>query len=212
MAKHPDIWSFDSGMLSEKVRLIAGADEVGRGALAGPLVASALILKEGAKIPGLADSKTLKIEQRESIYDIILSNVISISIVCISPREIDSYGLHKMNIEALKLAILGLEPSAHLNLVDGFAIEMGKPCARIIKGDARSASIAAASIVAKVNRDRLMKKLHQSHPEYGFASHFGYATAEHLGKLAIHGPSSVHRLSFSGVRADTAFGDSTPKD
>lgn len=194
-----DIWGFDSQIRSSKVRVLAGADEAGRGSLAGPLVAAAIIIDEGVEIPGVADSKALSFPERELIYDIILINAISFCIVSVSPWEIDNRGLHKMNLEALRRSVCSLDPSPDRVLVDGFDIGLDIPCQKVIKGDAKSASIAAASIIAKVSRDRIMKGIDHKFPDYGFESHVGYGTAEHLEKLAIHGPSAIHRRSFSGV-------------
>ena len=183
---------------------IAGVDEAGRGPLAGPIVAAAVVL--GAPIDGVDDSKRLTAEEREELFQQITGgqHVVGISIVPV--ERIDAVGIQCANYEAMCHALNALRPEPDFVLVDGFTIPGCRfmHC-RIVKGDHLSCSIAAASIVAKVTRDRLLIELDGVHPEYGFAQHKGYATAEHLDALLRHGPCPAHRRSFAplAVRSET---------
>ena len=183
--------------------LVAGTDEVGRGALAGPLVAAAVILPADLDFGGLRDSKLLTPSAREKMAAWVRENAVAISIVRITPAVIDRRGLHKSNIRALRAAISRLEPRPSYALTDGFPVpRMPVPALSIKKGDCVSATVAAASIVAKVFRDRSMRRLHRRYPAFGFARNKGYGTGEHWRALREHGPSDVHRLSFKGVGVD----------
>jgi ribonuclease HII len=183
--------------------LVGGTDEVGRGALAGPLVAAAVILPADIDFEGLRDSKLLTPSQREKMAVWVREHAVAISIVRITPKIIDQRGLHKSNIRALRRAICRLEPRPSYALTDGFPVSrMPVPALSIKKGDRVSATVAAASIVAKVFRDRSMRRLHRRHPEFGFARNKGYGTGEHWRALREHGPCEVHRLSFKGVGVD----------
>jgi ribonuclease HII len=184
---------------------VAGADEAGRGCLAGPLVSAAVLIDYGSLsrgdrrcLTGLDDSKRLTREERERLYLEILRIAARVSVVTRCAAGIDRRGLHRTNIEALSSALQRLEPAEAICLVDGFALP-GCPIEhrRVVKGDATSAAIAAASIVAKVSRDRQMERLHRLHPHWGFADHVGYATAAHHEAIRRHGPSPIHRLSFA---------------
>ena len=182
--------------------LVAGVDEVGRGALAGPLVAGAVILPDDFDLPGLKDSKLLTPKQRDVLAVKIREQAVALSLVRVTPAIIDRRGLHKSNVRALRVAISRLDPAPQYALSDGFAIpRMRVPNLSIRKGDRVAASVAAASIVAKVVRDRAMKRLHRRYPAFGFARNKGYGTAEHWSALRVHGPSPVHRMSFKGVGA-----------
>jgi len=183
--------------------LVAGTDEVGRGALAGPLVAAAVILPPDFDISGLRDSKLMTPLARERMSALIREHAVALTLVRITPQVIDKRGLHKSNIRALRAAIARLEPRADYALTDGFPVKrMPCPSLGIKKGDRISASVAAASIVAKVVRDRAMKRLHRTYPAFGFVRNKGYGTAEHWRALRDVGPSPVHRLSFKGVGAE----------
>lgn len=183
--------------------LVAGTDEVGRGALAGPLVAAAVILPADLDFSGLRDSKLLTPKAREGTAAWIREHALALSIVRITPAVIDRRGLHKSNIRALRAAISKLEPRPSYALTDGFPVpRMPCPALSIKKGDAVSATVAAASIVAKVYRDRAMKRLHRRYPAFGFARNKGYGTGEHWRALREHGPCDVHRMSFKGVGVD----------
>jgi len=183
--------------------LVAGTDEVGRGALAGPLVAAAVILPSDADLEGIRDSKLLTPKARERMAASIRERAVAISIVRITPKVIDRRGLHRSNIRALRAAIARLDPRPSYALTDGFPVpRMPVPALSIKKGDRVSATVAAASIIAKVVRDRAMRRLHPRFPAFGFARNKGYGTAEHWRALRDVGPSAVHRLSFKGVGAD----------
>lgn len=177
---------------------VAGADEAGRGPLAGPIVAAAVVLRE--PVPGLNDSKQVPPEQREALCERLLSGGHAVGIAIVPPEDIDRRGIQAANYEAIVRAALALEPAPDFLLVDGFRIPgCPWPHRRLIKGDCRSLSVAAASIVAKVTRDRLMVELDAEYPGYGFARHKGYATLEHLEALQRLGPCPIHRKSFAPV-------------
>ncbi|MFY9588410.1 MAG: ribonuclease HII [Actinomycetota bacterium] len=193
------------GFIEQQLReqgfsLVAGTDEVGRGALAGPLVAAAVILPPDFDISGLRDSKLMTPLARERMSATIREHAVALTLVRITPQVIDKRGLHKSNLRALRAAIARLDPRPDYALTDGFPVKrMPCPALGIKKGDRISASVAAASIVAKVVRDRAMKRLHRTYPAFGFVRNKGYGTAEHWRALRDVGPSPVHRLSFKGV-------------
>ncbi len=176
---------------------VAGCDEVGRGCLAGPVVAGAVILDPARYIPGLADSKTVTALEREHLYDLITRKALAWSVAAVQPAEIDELNIHRASLEAMRRAVMAIAPLPDMVLVDAFRIpdlliaQRGVP-----KGDRRCTAIAAASIVAKVTRDREMLVHHASDPRYGYAHHKGYATAEHLAAVARYGYSPLHRRSF----------------
>src|SRR6187455_1505621 len=176
---------------------VAGVDEVGRGCLAGPVVAAAVVLHCDRYVQGVADSKLLHAEDRESLYPGIIAAAVHWQVSIIEPDEIDRINIHKASLRAMELAVLGLEPLPGFVLVDGFRIP-GLPMAQrpVIGGDRRSTAIAAASILAKVTRDRLMCELHVRDPRYGFDRHKGYATRDHLDAVGRYGYSPVHRRTF----------------
>jgi ribonuclease HII len=176
---------------------VAGVDEVGRGCLAGPVVAAAVVLDPDAHIPGLADSKVVPSEERDALHDEIIGRAAAWSVAFVDAAEIDRMNIHRASLRAMREAVLALTPWPDAVLVDGFRIpDLALPQRGLVKGDRRCAGIAAASIVAKVTRDRLMRELHRQDPRYGFDHHKGYATPEHLDAMARHGYSSVHRRSF----------------
>lgn len=196
----PDIWTFDADFLTSAKGRVAGADEAGRGSLAGPLVAAAVILGPGCRPDGLNDSKKLSRQKRCQLYAEIIASAEAVSVSLVSARRIDEIGLQAANMGALRSALAGLPMDCDVRLVDCFQLP-GEPAVKgIVKGDAKSAAIAAASIVAKESRDRLMKLLDELHPGYGLAEHFGYGTPPHFAALRSLGPSPQHRLSFSGVQ------------
>lgn len=176
---------------------VAGVDEVGRGCLAGPVMAGAVILDRDRHIPGLADSKLLTASERDRLYDVIVRRAKAWAVVAVSAEEIDRINIHQATLKAMQRAVLALAPLPDAVLVDAFRIP-DLPMAQrgVVKGDRHCAAIAAASIVAKVTRDRLMDLLHTDDPRYGFDRHKGYATAEHLAAVSRHGYSGVHRRSF----------------
>ena len=179
---------------------VAGADEVGRGALAGPLVAAAVILPEGAEIPGLRDSKFCTRLQRERLAAIIRRLALSVSVVRVQHDRIDRMGLQRCNLDALRRAVKGLRVPPDYVLLDGFRLRrLQTPALAVKKADAVSKNVAAASIVAKVHRDAAMRRYHRRFPHYGFDSNVGYGTHEHWSALKQYGPCAIHRRSFFGV-------------
>jgi ribonuclease HII len=183
--------------------LVAGTDEVGRGCLAGPVTAGVVILDPDRHIPGLADSKVVPRDEREDLYTEIVRRAAAWSVASSDPQTIDRLNIHRASLDAMRRAVLALAPLPDLVLVDAFRIPDIPMAQRGVKhGDRRCAAIAAASIVAKVTRDREMRTLHQQDPRYGFERHKGYATAEHLAAVAQFGYSDAHRRSF---RAATLF-------
>lgn len=186
--------------------LVAGVDEAGRGPLAGPVVAAAVILDELKPIRGLTDSKLLSEKKREALFDEIRAKALCCSIAEASVEEIDQVNILQATLLAMRRAVEGLRLTPAKVLVDGNRLPVLRvPCEAIVKGDLLVKSISAASILAKVHRDRLCHGLHELHPQYGFAAHKGYSTPEHLAALQAHGASPVHRRSFAPVRL--ALGD-----
>ena len=179
---------------------VAGADEVGRGALAGPLIAAAVILPPGCQIEGLRDSKMCTRLQRERLAERIREVALALAIVRVQQAKIDRVGLQRSNLEALRKAVKNLETEPDYVIFDCFKIKrLPYQSLGVKKGEAVSKNVAAASIVAKVHRDAIMRRYHRRHPQYGFATNVGYGTREHWNALIAHGPSPVHRLSFFGV-------------
>lgn len=176
---------------------VAGVDEVGRGCLAGPVMAGAVILDPERRIDGLADSKALTAGQRERLHEEIIGKSVAWTVVSVAPDEIDRINIHQATLQAMRRAVLALAPLPDAVLVDAFRIPSLPMAQRgVIGGDRRSSAIAAASIVAKVTRDRMMQALHAADPRYGFDRHKGYATADHLAAVARFGYSPQHRRSF----------------
>jgi ribonuclease HII len=183
-------------------RNIAGVDEVGRGPLAGPVVAAAVSFSEGWIDEGIADSKKLSAKRREELYDRILSRSPSVGVGVVDQGEIDRINIHQATLKAMEMAVLKLSPPADYLLVDGIhGIPIQIPQRPIKKGDAISISIAAASIVAKVTRDRMMMEQHEKYPQYNFARHKGYGTREHLEAIRKFGCCELHRMTFRGIKA-----------
>jgi ribonuclease HII len=183
------------------VRLIAGVDEVGRGPLAGPVVAAAVILPEKGTIRGLNDSKLLQPEERERLDREIRRRAVCCCVAEASVEEIDRFNILRAALLAMRRAVEGLSQQPCIVLVDGNQRpELAMPVRTVIGGDARVRAISAASIIAKVHRDRLLTALHDEHPQYGFDGHKGYSTPEHLAALREHGACKHHRRSFAPVR------------
>ena len=183
-----------------KQRYVAGVDEAGRGPLAGPVYAAAVILSPDARIEGLADSKKLSAKRREALFDVIQKNALSWAIASASVEEIDAINILQASLLAMRRAVESLAVQPHEILVDGLycpAVRM--PARAIVKGDSKEPAISAASILAKVARDHEMHKLHEKFPHYGFALHKGYGTAMHMAALEAHGVSPVHRRSYAPV-------------
>ncbi len=197
------LWGYERALRRRGFGLIAGADEAGRGACAGPLVAGAVVLPDGRRgiVPGLADSKLLSPAIREEVYAEVVDRALGWSAVVVACADIDAGGLHRCNIAALRRALALLEPAPDYVLTDGFPVAgLGVPGLAVWKGDRVAACIAAASVVAKVTRDRLMNQLHERFPAYDFARHKGYSTPEHQEALERHGPCPEHRRSYVNVR------------
>ena len=187
--------------LAGKGTTVAGVDEAGRGPLAGPVVAAAVMLAPGGRWDGLDDSKQVAPETREELFARVLSEARAFSWSVIGPRRIDRSNILRASLEAMRRAVTRLTPAPELVLVDGDRPVPGLACEQraIVDGDARLISIAAASVVAKVVRDRIMSRLDRVWPQYGFARHKGYGTPEHLAAIACHGPCPLHRYSFAPV-------------
>jgi ribonuclease HII len=176
---------------------VGGVDEVGRGCLAGPVVAAAVVLHPDRHIPGVCDSKLVAAAERERLCERILRHAIAWAVAEADPAEIDLINIHQASLRAMQRAILALSPLPDIVLVDAFRVPDVPMAQRgVVHGDRRCSAIAAASIVAKVTRDRQMLELHRRDPRYGFDRHKGYATADHLEAVARHGYSAVHRRSF----------------
>jgi ribonuclease HII len=190
--------------------LVAGADEAGRGALAGPLVTAAVLLDHDrlrghacAALGELDDSKQRTRATRERLFDVVLACATRVSVIVIPACEIDRVGLHRSNLRGLARALERVDPpTGAALLVDGFRVPLAREHRAIVDGDATSAAIAAASIVAKVTRDRLMRTAHPRHPQYGFEGHVGYGTPAHLEAIRAHGPCVMHRRSFACFNDD----------
>jgi len=186
--------------MTEQSILIAGVDEAGRGPLAGPVIAGAVILDPSNPISGLADSKKLTEKKREALFEEIRQKALAWSVARATPKEIDDINILQASLLAMQRAVAGLSVAPTLVLVDGNkAPEMPCPVRAIVKGDQLEQCISAASIVAKVLRDRFMLMLDKKYPLYGFAKHKGYPTGSHMQALKAHGPSRVHRYSFAPV-------------
>ena len=182
--------------------LVAGVDEAGRGPLAGPVVAAAVILDELQPIHGLGDSKVISARQRERLFDEIRAKALACCIAEATVEEIDRLNILQATLLAMQRAVAGLRLLPRKVLVDGNRLPaLPMPAEAIVKGDATVPAISAASILAKVHRDRLCLALHEAHPAYNFAGHKGYPTAEHLAALRLHGACAAHRRSFAPVRA-----------
>jgi ribonuclease HII len=181
---------------------VAGIDEAGRGACAGPLVVAAVVLPEGRRgqVPGLADSKLLTERARERVYDEVCRRASEVGVVAIEPGRVDEEGLHRSNLSGMRRALAALSRPPAYVLTDGFGVGgLGVPGLGLFKGDQVSGCVAAASVLAKVTRDRLMTRMHQRYPAYDFAAHKGYVTERHAEALAAFGPCAAHRRSFVNV-------------
>lgn len=205
MAKKPPQphFRYERQLAKDAVWPVAGMDEVGRGPLAGPVAAAAVILDPKRLPKGVNDSKALTAEARLAAYDEIMRYALAVSVAFASAAEIDAINIRQASLMAMRRALAALALAPRYALVDGNDLPAALCCAgeAIVGGDARSLSIAAASIVAKVTRDRLMARLCTLYPVYGFSRHVGYATPEHLAAIAQHGPCPYHRMSFSPFRA-----------
>lgn len=196
-ARLQKMWNYEHEIIRLGYKLIAGIDEAGRGPLAGPVVAAAVILPVGCYIESLNDSKKLSPAKRELVYSRIRELALAVSCQVVSSEYIDKYNIYNATIEAMRRSIEKLSPAPEYLLVDAVKIKGTKiPQQAIIHGDSLSASIAAASIVAKVERDKIMVKFDEIYPEYNFAKHKGYPTPEHIAAIRNYGPCPIHRKSF----------------
>lgn len=192
-----EMFSIEESLMQKGYSVIAGVDEAGRGPLAGDVYAAAVVLPHGILIEGLNDSKKISEKKREKLYDEICENAIAYAVATASVEEIDTYNIRNATYIAMNRAIEALKVKPDYVLVDGDCIkECNYEHECVVKGDAKSASIAAASILAKVTRDRYMKQLSEKYPEYGFEKHNGYGTAAHIAALKEFGASEVHRKTF----------------
>lgn len=201
----PDNLHFERIAHTQGFLKVAGVDEVGRGPLAGPVVAAAVILPVGVQLAGVDDSKKLSPHKREILFEVITAQALSIGIGSIGPEIVDSINILQATRLAMLNAVQQLSPQPDYLLIDGITpINSALPQKTVKKGDSLSLSIAAASIIAKVTRDRLMTEMDQRYPGYGFAGHKGYGSAAHLEAIRRLGPSPIHRLTFGGVKEYTA--------
>ena len=196
MSEH-NMWQIEQEYFSEGIRLICGVDEAGRGPLAGPVCAAAVILPANLDIPGLDDSKKLSDKRRRELYPIIKEQAVAYSIAMVDHDQIDQINILQATLLAMEQAINGLDIKPELALVDGNREkDFGVPVKTVVHGDSLSASIAAASVLAKVTRDDHMLQMAQLYPQYGFEIHKGYGTKAHYAALTEHGPSPIHRMTF----------------
>lgn len=194
------LYGYERALERQGLHPVAGVDEAGRGACAGPLVASAVVLDR--EISGLADSKLLTEQRREACFDLIMQRAVDVAVVIVPAAECDRMGLHRANIAALRRALARLTIRPGYVLTDGFPVDgLGAPGLAMWKGDRVAASIAAASVIAKVTRDRLMVLMHDDFPSYDFATHKGYSTPMHQLALTTHGPCAEHRQTYVNVKA-----------
>ncbi len=196
----------ESQLLQSGIKNIAGIDEAGRGPCAGPLIIAAVILNDplAKSLGGVKDSKQLSADQRDDLFELIKANSLAYSIIEISVEEIDSLGLHKCNIEGMRRAVQALDTKADYVLTDGYSIPgLSTPNLAVWKGDQVAITISAASILAKVHRDRIMIELDRKYPMYGLANHKGYITASHTAAIKEFGVLPIHRKSFANIAAIT---------
>ncbi|MTH52725.1 ribonuclease HII [Bacillus mangrovi] len=198
--KFEELKVFETAALQKGHRWIAGIDEAGRGPLAGPVVAGAVVLPSDFYLEGLNDSKQLSESKRDAFYEIIVKEAAAVGTGVVEAGEIDRINIYQASRKAMKLAVESLPEAPDFLLIDAMEIETDIPQEKLIKGDARSISIAAASIVAKVTRDRMMREIAARHPEYGFDRNMGYGTEQHVSALKLYGATPFHRRTFSPVK------------
>ena len=196
------LYEYERQFWAKGCEFVAGVDEAGRGPLAGPVSVAAVILPHDLYLPKINDSKKISAKVREELYDAIMDKAIAVKAVFVDAKTIDRVNIYQATINGMYESIFGLAQEPQAVLIDAVKLEnLNIPSQSIIKGDAKSASIAAASIIAKVNRDRLMDEYDKEYPAYGFAHHKGYGTAEHIAALRKYGPCPIHRHSFEPVRS-----------
>ena len=192
-----ELWTLENQIYDEGFTLLCGVDEAGRGPLAGPVCAAAVILPRGLVIEGLNDSKKLSEKRREELYDVIRGECISCGVAFATVEEIETLNILEATFLAMNRALEQLSPVPELALIDGNRTKgIALPSRAVIKGDAKCADIAAASVLAKVTRDRYMLQMAEQYPQYGFEQHKGYGTKQHYAALLQYGPSPIHRMSF----------------
>ena len=192
-----DLWKYEHECNEEGYSVVCGVDEAGRGPLAGPVCAAAVILPEAIEIPGLNDSKKLTDKKRRELYDVIMDQAVAYAVALVDEKTIDEINILQATFLAMSQAVDGLSVVPDIVLVDGNrAPALSAPVKTVVKGDSLSASIAAASILAKVTRDRLMELIDEEYPQYGFAVHKGYGTKRHYEALREFGATPIHRMSF----------------
>ena len=197
MSDFPDLWAIEHDCFAAGCQLVCGVDEAGRGPLAGPVCAASVILPPDLVIPGLNDSKKLTDKKRRELFEIITSEAVSYGIALVDEKQIDEMNILQATFRAMEQAVARMDVTPDLALVDGNREpSLGLPVRTVVKGDSLSANIAAASILAKVTRDRLMEQLDETYPQYGFAVHKGYGTKRHYEALREYGPCPIHRRSF----------------
>ena len=194
-----DLLEYEKDLYKQGITLIAGTDEVGRGPLCGPVVAAACILPVNYELEGLNDSKKLSEKKREKLYDILIKECVSYGIGVVSPERIDEINILEASKEAMKIALSKLSVKPEHVLIDAVKLDIDIPSTSIIKGDAKSLSIAAASVIAKVTRDRMMYELDEKYPEYGFGKHKGYPTKAHIEAVEKYGVLDFYRKTFSPI-------------
>lgn len=195
-------WALQAALDRRGLGPVAGVDEAGRGACAGPLVVAACVLRPGdaARFEGLTDSKLMTSLARDRMYDQVLARALDHSVIVVSAAEVDGIGIHVTNIEGMRRAVAHLSTHPGYVLTDGFRVPgLTAPSMPVVKGDQVAACVAAASVLAKVTRDRIMAQLHDTYPVYGFDVHKGYCTPEHTAALMEHGPCAEHRWSYANV-------------
>lgn len=195
-----EMFRYERQIKAQGFQLVAGVDEVGRGPLAGPVVAAAVMFPDNFYLPGINDSKKLPPQKREQLYEQIRRHALSVGIGIVEAEEIDRLNIYRATKKAMSQAVSQLSPFPDYLLVDAMSIDVPIPQLSLVKGDAKSASVAGASIIAKVYRDRLMENYGKVFPHYGFEKHMGYPTKEHLEAIRQYGPTVIHRKSFAPVR------------
>lgn len=195
-----DMQKYEEALYIQGVEYVAGVDEVGRGPLAGPVVAAAVILPKGFYLPGVTDSKKLSESKREQFYEMIQKEAVSVGVGIVEAAVIDDINIYEATKKAMMMALANLTVTPEHVLIDAMTLPVAIPQQSIIKGDAKSISIAASSIIAKVTRDRMMKELAEKHPAYGFEKHMGYGTKLHLEAIEKHGVLTEHRKTFAPIK------------
>ena len=196
------MYKYEYEAMEQGLEIIAGVDEAGRGPLAGPVSVAAVILPKGLYLPKINDSKKLSAKVRDELYDEIMEKAVCVQHVFVDEKTIDRVNIYQATMNGMYNAIFALEPNPQKVLIDAVQLgELPMSSLSLIKGDAKSASIAAASVIAKVRRDRLMDEYDKQYPQYGFAQHKGYGTAQHVAAIREYGPCPIHRLSFEPIRS-----------